>query len=172
MPYAAFGTSGSVNRLVRECGSTNSGWVTTLPVSVMNETLIVAGVVPGFSMSSHVSKPPRLAPAARYQVLPGVDVASVSWPPWPLSKYIARSTTMGWSAVTCVANPEVVNSAFTNTDLRPMAATNSVRSTTDPSSRKKRNWTSEGTGFGLRSNTHVSNGGTVEPSARYHTFDV
>src|SRR6266702_2178309 len=142
------------------------------PVSVMNDTLTVAGPLPGFSSSSHVSNPPRLAPAARYQVLPGAGVATVSCPPWLLSKYMARSTTMGWSAVICVANPEVVNSAFTNTDLRPIAATSSVRSTIEPSSRMNRSWPSEGTGFGLSSSTQVSKGGTVEPSARYHVLDV
>src|ERR1700730_14864408 len=111
IPYAASGTTGSVYSLVRECGNTNTGWVMTRPGSVMNDTLTLAGTDPGFSTSSQVSNPALLAPAARYHVLPGTAVATVSCPPWPLSKYIARSTTIGWSAVTCVANPEVVNRA-------------------------------------------------------------
>src|SRR5579864_1157246 len=126
MPYVALGTSGSVYRLLRACGSTNSGWTTTLPVSVMNDTLTLAGAVPGFSTRSHVSNPPRLPPAARYQVCAGAGVASVSCPAWSLSKYIARSTTIGWSALTWVAKPEVVNSAFTYTDLRAIGGTSSV----------------------------------------------
>ena len=85
---------------------------------------------------------------------------------------MARSTTIGWSAVTCVAKPDVVNSAFTYTDLRPIAGTSSVWSTTEPSSRMKCIWASVGTGFGFRIRTHVSNGATVEPSARYQAFDV
>ena len=55
----------------------------------------LAGVLPGFSSSNQVSNPARLPHAAKYQVLPGSAVASVLWPPWPRSKYIARSTTMG-----------------------------------------------------------------------------
>src|SRR5262249_44209545 len=85
---------------------------------------------------------------------------------------MARSTTMGWSAATCVANPEVVNRLLTNTDLRAMGGTISVCSTTLPSSRKKRIWACVGTGLGFISRTQVSNGGTVEPSAKYHVFDV
>ena len=74
--------------------------------------------------------------------------------------------------MTWVANPDVVNSAFTYTDLRPIAGTSSGWSTTDPSSRMKRICTSVGTGFGLSNKTHVSKGVTVEPSARYQAFDA
>src|SRR5438270_12012460 len=84
---------------------------------------------------------------------------------------MARSTTIGWSAVTCVAKPEVVNSMFTYTDLRPMAGTSSVCSTTEPSSRMKRICARVGTELGFISRTQVSKGDVVEPSARYHVVD-
>ena len=53
-----------------------------------------------------------------------------------------------------------------------MAGTSSLRSTTEPSSRMKRSCATVGTGFGFISNTHVSKGGTVEPSARYQLLEV
>ena len=75
--------------------------------------------------------------------------------------------------MTCVAKPEVVNSAFTYTEraahgrqqlgLFDHAAVLAHEAQLRPS---------VGAAFGLSSRTHVSNGGTVEPSARYHVLDV
>ena len=53
-----------------------------------------------------------------------------------------------------------------------MPGSSSTCSTTLPSSRMKRSCASVGAAFGLSSRTHVSNGGTVEPSARYHVLPV
>src|SRR5581483_5631719 len=49
--------------------------------------------------------PTRVWPSAKYQVRRGSATAMVPCPPWALSKYIARSATIGTSEVMKVENP-------------------------------------------------------------------